>query len=91
MLYNIIQSIEFNITIFSIALLTKKSQCFLRRFAEGLGSMLTAFGKVVKLWRLGRLGKLGWANQVNFHASGTHSGTQRPPTLITKRLINEIN
>jgi hypothetical protein len=24
------------------------------------------------------------------HASGTHSGTQRPPTLITKRLINEI-
>jgi hypothetical protein len=24
--------------------------------------VLTAFGKVVKLWRLGRLGKLGWAN-----------------------------
>jgi hypothetical protein len=43
-------------------LITKKSQCFLRRFAEGLGGVLTAFGKVVKLWRLGRLGKLGWAN-----------------------------
>jgi ATP adenylyltransferase/5',5'''-P-1,P-4-tetraphosphate phosphorylase II len=46
---NIIQSVELNITTFSIALITKKSQCFLRRFAEGLGGMLTAFGKVVKL------------------------------------------
>jgi hypothetical protein len=62
MLCNIIQSVELNITTFFMALITKKLRCFLRRFAEGLGGVLTAFGKVVKLWRLGRLGKLGWAN-----------------------------
>jgi hypothetical protein len=60
MFCNIIQSVELNITTFSIALITKKSRYFLRRFTEGLGGVLTAFGKVVKLWRLGRLGKLGW-------------------------------